>query len=81
MDLERERLRRYSSISKGDEVTTHEGKKLEAAISMRGILGNVNQLIMSVELQERTIGKRLRTKLLSLRKVATEVVAAWEELK
>lgn len=55
------------------------GNKSEAARKMHEMLGNINRLIMSPEMQPNLIGVRRRNKLLEARKIVTAVIEDWSE--
>lgn len=51
--------------------------KTEAARRMHRILGNINELIMSPEMQPSLIGIRRHSKLLDARSIVTKVIEDW----
>ena len=62
-----------------EKVRATSGNKVEAARKIHRILGNINELIMSAELQPNLIGVRRRNKLLSARTLVTEVIEDWSQ--
>jgi len=55
------------------------GNKAEAARKMHEMLGNINRIIMSAEMQTNLIGVRRRNKLLEARRIVTNVIEDWAQ--
>ena len=60
-------------------MTDSTKKKVEAATSIHAILGNVNNLIASRNLQLDIVGVRVRNKLLTIRKELQDIIDYWEK--
>lgn len=60
-------------------MTESSKKILQASLTVRATLGEVNRLIASESVQEVVIGKRLRTKLTGVRNTLHEILDTLEE--
>lgn len=62
-----------------EKVRATSSNKTEAARKMHNMLGNINRIIMSADMQPDLIGVRRRNKLLEARNLVTQVIEDWSK--